>query len=74
MYIKRYIYIYIYVYIYTYKHVQRESVKRNSSQTDQAGKYFLLTSERAFCGREVESRNPELRHVLGQMRSRSPTP
>ena len=28
--------------------VQRLSVKRNTSQTDQAGKYFLLTFERAF--------------------------
>ena len=30
--------------------VQRLSVKRNTSQTDQAGKYFLLTFERAFFG------------------------
>ena len=54
--------------------VQRLSVKRNTSQTDQAGKYFLLTFERACFGPEVESRTPGLRHLLGQMRSRNPTP
>ena len=30
--------------------VQRLSVKRNTSQTDQAGKYFLLTFARALFG------------------------
>ena len=30
--------------------MQRLSVKRNTSQTDQAGKYFLLTFERALFG------------------------
>ena len=30
--------------------MQRLSVRRNTSQTDQAGKYFLLTFERAFFG------------------------
>ena len=30
--------------------MQRLSVRRNISQTDQAGKYFLLTFERAFFG------------------------
>ena len=30
--------------------MQRFSVKRNNSQPDQSGKYFLLTFERAFFG------------------------